>query len=158
MQPLGSLSYVRDSHGGSFKISREKCGFRWCRFDSSAALLVLRSSLIYRYWGDWCVIPAGGVPCVWPRALGAWEQKHRGRNLFCATGWLKPWLKAGLTLSVTVSVTWKAHWDMLMSEITGEDIVMFQPPGVYHSNVLCGLVREIKAQRKSLSVKMWLNN
>lgn len=35
-----------------------------------------------------------------------------------------------------------------MSEITGEDRVMLQPPGIYHNNVLGGFVREMKTQRK----------
>lgn len=43
---------------------------------------------------------------------------------------------------------------MLVSEITGEDTVMLQPPGIYHNNALCGFAREIKTQRKTLCMKI----
>jgi len=141
----------------SFNFSREGSGLRWCRFDSSTALLVFSKPLLVLrglvyltcWWGVMCVAPH--ITCSRAKA------QRRKESVLCK--WVvKNMIRDWLYILSCCCFSVKAHWETLVSEITAEDTVMLQPPGIYHNNTLCGFVREIKTQRKPLCIKIWLSN
>lgn len=102
------------------------------------------------------VLPDDGCS-VGGHTLHAQKGRHKGGRI---SSWANEWLKNMIRnwkFLVAVSLRVEAHWDMFVSEIT-EETVMVQPPGIYHKNVLCDFAREIKTQRKTLCMKIWLSN